>query len=528
VHDLLRVSGDIEVLAIAGDGAASEATLEPVAAAARDRGAVVAWSAALIAVGLAVLVALPLRPHLEPANLTLPFLLAVVSIALLGRRGPVILTTVLGVVIFDLVCVPPYGSFAVSDTEYLLTFTGMLVVGLTIAHLVARLRRQIDQALDEAEGAAALHRLGSGLATTRGLDQVVHTAATLTGDILGCRATVLVTDAPGSSSLSQEALLRLADDTDAITPADLAVAQWVARNGQPAGLGTDTLPAAAGLHLPLAITGGATGVLVLAGLSATRSRDPAWRRLAEAAARLTALAIGCERLYLQAAESQQQADHAQLRATLLAGVSHDLRTPLTAISGLAQQLADDPDPERRQTALTIAEQAERLATTVRNLLDLTRLGSGSVRPRRVALAAEDAIATAIASVRPRAHGRTFTVTADDCPAVAADETLLHTALVNLLDNALVHTSGPIEVAAQAVPQGIAITVADRGPGIPPAERERIFEAWQRGTGAVPGGAGLGLALVRAIAQAHGGRIEVEDRAGGGAVFRLTMPRHADT
>ena len=526
VHDLLRVSGDIEVLAISGDGATTEAVPESPDDAPRGTATVLAWTAAIAAVGAAVAIALPLRTYLEPANLTLPFLLAVVGIALLGRRGPVVLTTVLGVAVFDLLCVPPYGSLAVSDTEYVLTFLGMLVVGLTIAHLVARLRRQIDQALDEAEGAAALHRLGSGLATTRGLDQVVRTATSLTGEILGCRATVLVTDAPGSSSLSQEALLRLADDGDAITPAELAVAQWVARNGQPAGLGTDTLPAATGLHLPLAIPGGATGVLVLAHLSVARTRDPAWRRLAEAAARLTALAIGCERLYLQAAASQQEADHAELRATLLAGVSHDLRTPLTAISGLAQQLADDPDPERRRTALTIAEQADRLATTVRNLLDLTRLGSGTVRPRRVTLAAEDAIATALASVRPRAQDRVFTVAAD-CPPLAADETLLHTALVNLLDNALIHTAGPIDITAEAVSDGIALTVADRGPGIPPAERERIFQAWQRGAGAVLGGAGLGLALVRAIAQAHRGSISVEDRSGGGAVFRLTMPRHAD-
>ncbi len=527
VTDLIRLSGDIEVLAIAGDGPVTEDPTDPAEVGVRDPDALMAWVWAPLAVAAALGVAFPLRGSLEPANLTLPFLLAVVGIALLGRRGPVILATVLGVALFDVACVPPYGSFAVSDTEYLLTFIGMLVVGLTIAHLVARLRRQIDQALDEAEGAAALHRLGAGLATTRGLDQVVRTAGTLTGEILGCRATVLVTDAPGSSSLSQEALLRLADEDALMTPAELAVAQWVARHGQPAGLGTDTLPAAAGLHLPLAIPGGATGVLVLAGLSATRSRDPAWRRLSEAAARLTALAIGCERLFLQAAESRQQADHAQLRATLLAGVSHDLRTPLTAISGLAQQLADDPDPERRATAQTIAEQADRLATTVRNLLELTRLGSGSVVPRRVALAAEDVIATAIASVRPRAHGRVFTVSAEDSPPVAADETLLHTALINLLDNALVHTTGPIDVAATGSPEGVLLTVADRGPGVPAEERKRIFEAWQRGPGAVPGGAGLGLALVRAIAQAHGGRVEVEDRVGGGAVFRLTMPRHAD-
>jgi two-component system sensor histidine kinase KdpD len=530
VHDLIRRSGDLEVLAITGDvapGTSARPSEEPESA---TSGNWWSWCGAAAAIGAAIAIALPLRPHLQPANLTLPFLLAVVAVALAGRRGPVILTTVVGIACFDVLCVPPYGSFAVSDTEYLLTFLGMLVVGLTIAHLVKRLRTQADHALGEAEGAAALHRLGGGLATTRGLDQLVHTAGTLASDILGCRVCVLVTDAPDSASLSQEAIMRLADDGDAITPAEMAVAQWVAKHAQPAGVGTDTLPAAQGLHLPLVAGTGTTGVMILLGLSAERSRDPAWRRLAESAARLIALALGCERLHAQANDARNRADNERLRATLLAGVSHDLRTPLTAISGLAHQLADDSDPERRRTAQTIAEQADRLATTVRNLLELTRIGSGAVRLHRVALAAEDAIATAVAAVRGHATGRELIIQAADCPPLSADETLLHTALINLLDNALVHGAGAIRITAtvDADPGFIALTVADHGPGVPLDERERIFDAWQRGHGARPGGAGLGLALVRAIIVAHGGHIRIDDVPGGGAAFTCTLPRHADS
>jgi two-component system sensor histidine kinase KdpD len=529
VHDLIRSSGDIEILAITGDtvpgadGPATPTAERPTA------GGWWPWVAAVGNVAIAAAVALPLRAHLAPVNLSLPFLLAVVAAALCGRRGPVLLATVLGVGGFDLWCVPPYGSFAVSDTEYLLTFAGMLVVGLTIAHLVARLRRQADHALGEAEGAAALHRLGGGLAATRGVTGLVQVATRQCGEILGCRAVVLVTDAPGSASLTQEAMLRLADDQSTLGAKDLAVAQWVAGHGQPAGLGTATLPAAPGLHLPLSATSGTVGVLVLDGISAERSHDPAWRRLAEAAARLIALALDCERLSQQAGEAQRHAENERLRATLLAGVSHDLRTPLTAISGLALQLADDPDPERRRTAQTIAEQSERLAITVRNLLDLTRLGSGTVRPRRVALDAEDAIATAVAAVRPRAGDRAFSISTAACPPLSVDETLLHTVLVNLLDNAVVHGAGPITItaAADTDPGFVALTVSDCGTGIRPDERERIFDAWQRGHGAVSGGAGLGLALVRAIITAHGGAVRVDDRPGGGAAFTCTVPRHAD-
>jgi two-component system sensor histidine kinase KdpD len=530
VHDLVRRSGDLEVLAITGDATPGDATI--VTAPAADRpvaGWWWAWAWSVAATGAAIGIALPLRSHLEPANLTLPFLLAVVGVALLGRRGPVVLATVLGVATFDVLCVPPYGSFAVSDAEYLLTFAGMLVVGLTIAHLVSRLRRQADHALTEAEGAAALHRLGGALASTRGLDALVALSDRIAGEILGCQATILVTDQPGSASLVTETVLHLTAEGSRIGAAEMAVAQWVAGHGQPAGRGTDTLPAAQGLHLPLAVNTGVVGVLVLTGVDPMLGRDPAWRRMAEATCRLIALVIDCERLSGQAADERARAEQERVRATLLAGVSHDLRTPLTAICGLAQQLADDPDPERRRTAQTIAEQAERLATTVRHLLELTRLGTGAVRPRRVAIAAEDAIAAAVAAVGPRRGGRPIQVQADGALAISADENLIHSALVNLLDNALVHGAGAIEIAASPsdTPGFVTLSVSDHGAGVPLEDRERIFAPWQRGRSAAPGGAGLGLALVRAIIRAHGGEVLVDNRADGGAIFTCTIPRHAD-
>ncbi|GDY12485.1 two-component sensor histidine kinase [Planctomycetota bacterium] len=537
VHDLVRLSGDVEVLAISGDGGPVPM---PEEVGRKNRGVHLgSWLVAVGTIAVVAVLVLPLRQIFDPVVLTLPFLLAIVGVGLFGRHGPVLLATIAGVVVFDLLCVPPYGSLAVGNSQYLLTFLGMLVVGVVIAHLVARLRRQSDQALDEAEGATGLHRLGSALAGTRGIAALIATAAEQTGELLDCRAIVLISEATNPPSPAQEAILHGADGS--VAPTDLAVAQWVLRQGQPAGLGTDTLPAASGLHLPLLTAGGPVGVLVLTGIAAPRTRDPAWRRLAEASARLTALAIGCERLHDQAAEARARAADERLRSTILAGVSHDLRTPLTAIAGLAQQLADDPDAERRRTAMTIAEQAERLSTTVRNLLELTRLGSGQMRPRRVALAAEDAIAAAVAAVRPRLGDRTIDIDAADCPALSADESLLHTALVNLIDNAVVHAPGsPITIRAYSDPEraysgpvradagqdrATIITVADRGPGVLPEDRERIFAAWQRGRGATPGGAGLGLALVRAVATAHGGTIAVTDRVGGGAVFVLSLPSH---
>lgn len=521
VHDLIRRSGGLEVLAITGEAEGSAPPEAPAAAPSPMR----AWAAAIIAVAAATAVALPLRPHLEPANLAIPFLLAVVVTALAGRHGPTAWATVLGVLIFDLSCVQPYWSFTVADAEYLLTFAGMAAVGAVVTGLVARQRAQADGALAQAAAAEGLRRLGAGLAANRGVERLAQEAEARCVELLGCRVTVLVTDRPGSTALTAAAAALLGDERPGLPLADLAVAQWVAAHGAAAGQGTTTLPGAAGLHLPLAASGGTVGVLALHGLDAVRASDLAWRRAAEAASRLIALAIECDRLDAAARDARGAVDAERVRSTLLAGVSHDLRTPLTAIAGLAHQLGGEAEPvDRRGLAAAIATEAERLARLVRNLLDLTRLSSGAVRPRRVELASEDAIAAAVAVVRPRLAGRPVTVrVADGCPALCVDETLLHTALVNLLDNAAVHAPGaePIEIAAQAMGGGMEFTVADRGPGIAQADRARLLEPFQRG--ASSSGAGLGLAIVRTIAVLHGGTLALAARPGGGTIATMRLP-----
>ena len=521
VHDLIRRSGSLEVLAITGEAGepAPPVTLSVAPSPLR------AWAVAVVAVAAATAVALPLRAHLEPANLAIPFLFAVVATALAGRHGPTALATVLGVLAFDLSCVRPYWSFSVADAEYLLTFAGMAAVGAVVTGLVARLRAQADGALAQAAAAEGLRRLGAGLAANRGVDRLAHEAQARCAELLGCRVTVLVTDHPGSTALTAAAAALLGDERPDLPPADLAVAQWVATHGAAAGQGTTTLPGAAGLHLPLAASVGTIGVLALHGLDAVRAGDLAWRRAAEAAARLIALAIECDRLDVSARDARGAAEAERVRSTLLAGVSHDLCTPLTAIAGLANQLGGETEPaDRRGLAAAIGTEAERLARLVRNLLDLTRLNSGTVRPRRVELAAEDAIAAAVAVVRPRLAGRPVAVrVADGCPVLCADETLLHTALVNLLDNAAAHAPGsdPLEIGAQVVTGGMEFTVADRGPGIAETDRVRLLEPFQRG--AASSGTGLGLAIVRTIAVLHGGTLGLAARPGGGTIATMRFP-----
>lgn len=224
-----------------------------------------------------------------------------------------------------------------------------------------------------------------------------------------------------------------------------------------------------------------------------------------------------------------QAETEELRSTLLSSVSHDLRTPLATITGAATTLRDQPvdDAARRDLVETICEEAERLERLVGNLLDMTRLASGAVTPKREWVPVDELIGAALARVeRPLAAHRVQVRLPARTALVPIDPALVEQLLVNLLDNAARHTppGTDVEVAATAEGGALTVEVSDNGPGIPEPLRERIFERFQRGGTALGRGSGLGLAIARAIAEAHGGTLVVGERAGGGARFRLELPR----
>jgi two-component system sensor histidine kinase KdpD len=306
------------------------------------------------------------------------------------------------------------------------------------------------------------------------------------------------------------------------------VAQWTFDHEQAAGRGTRTLPAAAAVYLPRSASGVAVGVLGIPLAHPAEFRDPARRRLLEALAGQTAAAL--ERLALaeRSRESEVEVEAERLRTALLSSLSHDMRTPLASIEGAASTMLQEAEPDRtarRELASTIVQESHRMGRLVANLLDMIRVEAGTLQVQKEWQLLSEAVGVALLRTEEQLRGHPVTTNfPPDLPLVAVDEILLEQVFVNLLENAAKHTppGTPIEVGAESRSGEVIAYVADRGPGLPPGEEEMVFEKFHRGGGAT-GGIGLGLTICRGIVTAHGGRIWVENRPGGGAVFRLALP-----
>jgi two-component system sensor histidine kinase KdpD len=314
--------------------------------------------------------------------------------------------------------------------------------------------------------------------------------------------------------------------------ADLGVAQWVFDHGRIAGRGTDTLPGTDAVYLPLSGASGPIGVLAMLPSSLRRVFLPEQQRLLETMLNQTALAIERVRLAQAAQDAQIEAETESVRNSLLAGISHDLRTPLSSIVGASSSLAEDDARldarARRELARTIYDEAQRMTTLANNILDMARLEAGAVSLRRDWYPLEEIVGSVLTRLRARLAGRELEVRLPrDLPLLKVDAVMIGQVLINLLENALKYTpqGTPLEISAEIAPAEVTVTVADRGPGIPAGLEERLFDKFYR---AAPEGAqsgvGLGLTICRAVVEAHGGRIWAGNRPGGGAVFRFTLLR----
>jgi two-component system sensor histidine kinase KdpD len=325
------------------------------------------------------------------------------------------------------------------------------------------------------------------------------------------------------------------DDGDAaqfpLDTSELAVGQWVHEHGQVAGQGTDTLPGASALYVPLAGSRGTVGVLGLRPQDPRPLQAPEQLHQLETFASQTALAIERARLAEEAEQAQVRAETERLRNSLLSSVSHDLRTPLASITGAASTLLENEAhldaATRRDLLESLHEEADRLNRLVQNLLEMTRLESGALQLHTEWHPVEEVVGAALGRFGKALAGRAVaTRVPSELPLVPMDDVLIEQVLINLLDNALKYTppGSPIEVTAADTGGAVLIEVADRGPGLLPGEEQRIFEKFHRSE-ATPTvrGAGLGLAICRGIVQAHGGRIWAENRPGGGVTVRFTLP-----
>jgi two-component system sensor histidine kinase KdpD len=532
-EQLLESSNDIDVMVIARnrdtERTVPQASSAGVQASESDKQR---WPRYLLAVSATLIATVicwgfnRLFPALGQANLVMIYLLNSALIAVYAGRRAAIVGSLLGVLAFDFVFVPPRFSFAVSDAQYVITFAVMLAVALIIGNLNASVRLQARVAGYRERRTALLYAMTRQLAMARGRDEMAEVAVHHIHQVFSSRAVMLLPDEQGKLTRP-----RATSTHESFTDPDLGVAQWVFDHSKPAGLGTDTLSGAAGLYLPLAGGDRVFGVLGVLPDNSRRVTLPEQYRLLETFAAQIGQAIERADFAAHAQAAEVRAETEAIRNALLASISHDLRTPLSTIIGGAATLAGNldalSDADRRALATSVTEEATRMSERVTTLLDLVRLETGAIQPRLDLYSLEELVGSVLHRLEPRLRRhRVRTELPESLPLLRVDGRLIEQVLENLLDNAAKYTPEGTEIRIRAYAQTrqIEISVEDDGPGLPAADPEVLFEKFQRGApeGAV-GGIGLGLAICRTILNLHNGRIWAENRAPHGAAFRFTIP-----
>lgn len=521
VDQIIRRSNEIDVYVISSNPETSRAIEVPPQSLHRAWGRYVQGLALVAAV---TLLGQPVRPFITPTNLVMAYLLIVVIAAIRLGRGPSIMTAVLSVLAFDLFFVPPRLTFVVTDAQYLLTFAGLLAVGLVISTLTSRVRDQARAAQHREAQTAASYDLSRDLAAAMGLEGIIPAVITHVGQIFNRQVAILL---PEGETLAPYAI----DSGFGFNEDERAVATWAFQHGQPAGRDTDTLPGAGARYLPLKTAHGVVGVLgikpAIAGAQLTHEQ----RRLMEAFASQTALAIERAQLAQQAQQAQLLQEAEKLQAALLNSISHDLRTPLASITGVLSTLRDDgavlDEAIRADLVETAWEEANRMNHLVGNLLDMTRLEAGALKVKRELSDFQDVIGVALAQLADRMRDQSVKIDVPaELPLVPLDFVLIVQVLVNLLDNALKYSPAgtPIEVRVRLKDFQVEVDVIDRGRGIPPSDLPHIFDKFYRIQSPEGiSGTGLGLSISKGIVEAHGGRIWAENQADGGLVVTLALP-----
>jgi two-component system sensor histidine kinase KdpD len=402
----------------------------------------------------------------------------------------------------------------------------MLVVALLTSTLLVRLRDGAESARERERLTSALYAMTRELAASRDFEDLVANGTRHVRETFESSVALLLPDAAGRLAVCPED--KTAFEVD---PSDLGVAQWVHDHGKLAGRGTGTLPGARALYLPLRAAQGKVGVL------GVRSGEPEGvlpakqLYLLETFANQIALAIERRRILTETHQAKLQAETERLRSALLSSVSHDLRTPLSVITGAASSLIEDRaalgEETKRELTRSIYDEAKHLNELIGNLVFATRLEAGTVTLRMEWLPLEEVVGAALERLRESLKGRPVkTSIRSDLPLVQADGVLIEQVILNLLENTIRYTpaGSPIEISAWRTDKAVVLKIADRGPGLPAGTEQRVFERFYRGASASgTAGMGLGLTICRGIITAHGGRIWAENEPRGGAGFYFSLP-----
>jgi two-component system sensor histidine kinase KdpD len=509
----------------ATDAAVETSTMPKVPAVDRERLArlrgrarrVAGYLSAVAVVSASTLIAWFIFGESHLTDVVMVFLLGVVIVSMRFGYGPSLLAAVMSVFAFEYFFIPPIFSFAVSDLRHFVTFAVMLFVAFVISHLTKQIRDHANAAHARERDADSLYEAARDVGLAYSREALLTSAAQHAQAMFGAKLVVFL---PGPDDTLSPVAPH--DEAAAMSGQDTDAAETVWREQRSSGDGTVSTRS---LFVPLKGSRGRVGVLALVDGRKGTSRRP----LVEAFAGLMGSALERTALAEEARLARLRVETEQLRNALLSSVSHDLRTPLAVVTGATSALlehAPEDEGKRRVLLRTAHEEALRLNRLVRNLLDMTRLEAGALNVRKELQPLEEVVGAALNRLEDRLRERDVgTRIATDLPFVPLDSVLIEQVLINVLENATKYTPAgtPIDVAADLNETEILVEIADRGPGIAKQDADRVFEKFCRLRETEGGGVGLGLTICRGIVQAHGGRMWVEERQGGGASFRFTLP-----
>ncbi len=521
VDQLIYASGDIDVYVISAREGSSNPAVPEEWQPHRPLGRY------LLALGLVLvstLLGISIRGDLEPTNLVMLYLASTVISAIFLGRGPSLLTAVAGVLAFDYFLVPPYLTFAVSDTQYVITFVALFVISLLISSLTARAREQAEAALLREKQTSALYNLSRDLTSATDLQQVAHIIISQINQAFGRDVAIFLPE-------GKQVYVFATSPNYQPDENELAVAAWAYQHDQPAGRGTDTLPAASLRCHPLKTSNGIVGVLGIHSKDKTNFLTPEQRLTLAAFANQSALAIERASLAEQAQHAELLQATEKLQTALLNSISHDLRTPLVSITGALTSLDEQSDSlneeYRKSLIVTAREEADRLNRLVGNLLSMTRIESGALKLHLEPGDIQDVVGTALEQLGKRIANHKVQVDVPaDFPLVPMDFTLIVQVLVNVLENAVKYSprDSLIEVTANLLDGKARLQIADRGVGIPSEDLSRIFDKFYRVQRPESvSGTGLGLSISKGIVEIHHGQIYARTRDGGGTIITIELP-----
>jgi two-component system sensor histidine kinase KdpD len=533
VRDLVRNSGNISVHVIAGDHLASDPipkkTVKTRVSPDHAGFDPLPYAATIVAVAAALGFAYVLKPLIGLESADLVFLVAVIGVAYNFGLWPSMFAAGTSMLAYQIFFLDPTNNFAVADLKNVAALCFFFFTAFVVSNLTAKVRAQAFTARQRASTTEAMYIFSKKLAGIVSLDDLLWAAAYQIAHSLKTDVVIVLPDADGV--LRVKAGFPPEDDLD---QAELGAAKWSFENNRPAGRGSETLPGARRLFLPLRTGSGAVGVVGLArGQRSEMLLTPDERRLLDALMDQSAVAIERVRLAAQINEARLAAETERLRAALLTSLSHDLKTPLASIMGSVTSLREYRDllnaPEREELVETIQEEAERLSRFVANLLDMTKIESGTIELDRQLVDAGEMVGAALQRVSSMTAAHRVEVDLEaGLPMLKLDVMLFEQVLVNLLDNAAKYAppGSEILIRARRAPSTISIEVLDEGAGIPEDRLERIFEKFHRVKQGdrQRAGTGLGLAICRGFVEALGGKIVAANRSDRqGAIFTITFP-----